>query len=86
MSRFRKAAEVALEKERQEAERKALREVLFTLVQTRFPEISRLTKLLASAVKNTHILQTLILQMSVASNLEEARQHLFDIGEEENSN
>jgi hypothetical protein len=72
-----------LDKERQEAQVKALRETLLALVEARFPKMSRLTRRLASTMSNTHMLQTLILKISMASTIEEARQQLLDTSEED---
>jgi hypothetical protein len=77
----RRAAEAALEKERQE-ERKALREVVLALVEKRFPML-RLTRQITKGIEHTSTFQTLLLQISTASTPEEVHQYLLAIGEEE---
>jgi acyl-CoA synthetase (NDP forming) len=69
-------------KEAEEARKKELREMLLTIVQARFPKLSRSAKRLASTIDHTSTLQNLILKISTASNLEEARQYLRDISKE----
>src|SRR5947209_7172637 len=69
-------AKAILEKERQEIQAKALRETLLALVEARFPKMSRLTRRLISTMSNAYTLQTLILKISMASTIEEARQRL----------
>ncbi len=69
-------------KEAEEARKKDLRE---TLVQARFPKLTDLTTHLARTIDQSSTLQTLILKISTASSLKEARQHLFKVIEEENS-
>ena len=78
-----KEAEKARKEAYQEGQLKALREMLLSLVQTRFPKMSGLTKRLASTIDHTSTLQALILKVSMASNLQEARQFLLDIVEED---
>jgi hypothetical protein len=75
----RKAAEVALER----GELKASRELLLALVQTRFPKLFGLTKQLINTIDHKSVLQTLILNISTASNLKEARQYLLDVSQED---
>ena len=62
---------------------KASRELLLALVQARFPKLFRLTKQLINTIDHTSVLQTLILKISTASNLEEARQYLLDVSQED---
>lgn len=63
----------------------ALREMLLTIVQARFPKMLRLTKGLAVITEDPEILQSLILKLSTAQTLEEARGYLLEVGED-NSN
>ena len=79
----RRAAEVALEKERRE-ERKALREVVLALVQQRFPTLLRFTRQVIRGIEQTSTFQALLLQISTASTPEELHQYLLTVGEEEN--
>jgi hypothetical protein len=78
-------ARVEALKEAEEARKKDLREMLLTLVQARFPKLADLTMHLARTIDQSSTLQTLILKISTASSLKEARQHLFKVIEEENS-
>jgi hypothetical protein len=87
-----KEAEEALKKARAEALKEAeevrkrdLREMLLTLVQARFPKMSGLAKRLAGTIDQSSTLQALILKISTASSLKEARQYLLKIIEEEGS-
>lgn len=79
-----KKAEETL-KEAEEAYKRDLREMLLTLVQARFPKLTDLTMHLARTIDQSSTLQTLILKIGTASSLKEARQQLFKIIEEENS-
>ena len=69
-------------KEADEARKKDLREMLLTIVQARFPKLSRSAKRLASTIDHISTLQNLVLKISTASNLEEARQYLRDSSKE----
>jgi hypothetical protein len=75
----RKAAEIALER----GKLKASRGLLLALVQTRFPKLFGLTKQLINTIDHTSVLQTLILNISTALNLKEARQYLLDVSQED---
>jgi len=70
---------------REEGKLDALREMLLTIVQARFPKMLRLTKGLAVITEDPEILQSLVLKLSTAQTLEEARRYLLEVGEE-NSN
>jgi hypothetical protein len=69
-------------KEAEEARKKDLREMLLTIVQARFPKLSRSAKRLASTIDHISTLQNLVLKISTASNLEKARQHLRESSKE----
>ncbi len=79
---FEEGLEKGLEKGLQEGKLGALREVLLTVVQVRFPKLARLTKGLAAITEDPEVLQNLILKMSTAQTFEEAQQYLFEEGEE----
>ena len=66
-----------------EKERQAFRQTLINIVQIRFPKLVRLTKKLAAIIDDTEVLQGLILNISTAQTIEEAKQHLLDIDEED---
>lgn len=61
----------------------ALQQALTSIVQARFPQMGRLTKRLAGTIDNTEVLQDLIVKMSLAQTLEEAKQQLLDVVENE---
>ena len=67
-----------LEEGLQKGELKGLREVLLTLVQTRFPKLTRVAKGLAAITDDSSTLQHLILKMSLAQSFEEAQQYLIE--------
>jgi diamine N-acetyltransferase len=60
----------------------ALRELLLSLVQIRFPKLSCLAKRLVSTIDDASMLQNLFLKISMAANLEEARQYLRESSKE----
>jgi predicted transposase YdaD len=68
---------------RQEGQLEALQQALTGIVQARFPQMGRLTKRLAGTIDNTEMLQDLIVKMSMAQTIEEARQQLLDVVENE---
>jgi predicted transposase YdaD len=79
----RLASEKARQEGIQEGQLRASRELLLSIVQARFPKLFGLTKRLASTIDQTSVLQTLILNISRASNLKEARQYLLDVSQED---
>ena len=68
---------------RKEGELHALRQIVLTIVQTRFPKISRLAKKQAAVVDDPVVLQELITLIIKAQTAEEARQHLLALDDEE---
>ena len=70
-------------KEAEEARKKALREMLLSIVEARFPKLFDLVKCMTSTIDRTSTLQTLILNISTASTSKEARQYLRDVSEED---
>lgn len=79
---YKEMTRLATEKALQEGQLIASREILLSLVQKRFPKLSRSAKRLASTIDHTSTLQNLILKISTASNLEEARQYLRESSKE----
>ncbi len=73
---YKEITRLATEKGVQEGELRASREILLSLVRMRFPKLSRSAKQLVSTVDRVSVLENLILKISIASNLEEARQYL----------
>jgi predicted transposase/invertase (TIGR01784 family) len=61
----------------------ALRQTVVDVVQKRFPKIVRLAKKLVTLVEDTTTLRHLIVDVSVAKNAEEAKQHLLAVVEDE---
>jgi hypothetical protein len=79
---YKEMTRLATEKGLQEGELRASRALLLSIVQARFPKLSRSAKRLASTINHTSTLQNLAVKISKASNLEEARQYLRDSSKE----
>lgn len=79
----REGREEGLLQGRKEGELHALRQTVLTIVQTRFPKISRLAKKQAAVVDDPVVLQELITLIINAQTAEEARQHLLALDDEE---
>ena len=77
-----KALQEGLREGLQEGELRASRALLVSIVQARFPKLSRSAKRLASTIDHTGTLQKLVLKISTASTLEEARHYLRDLSKE----
>ena len=80
---MRLASEKARQEGLQEGQLRATREMLLSIVEARFPKLLGLTKRLASTIDQTSVLQTLILNISRASKLKEARQYLLDVSQQD---
>jgi hypothetical protein len=78
-----KVRQEALQEGLREGELRALREMLLSIVEARFPKLFGLTKRLASTIDQTSVLQTLILNISRASNQKEARHYLLDVSQQD---
>ncbi|HZU02045.1 MAG TPA: GNAT family N-acetyltransferase [Ktedonobacteraceae bacterium] len=82
----RLATEKALQEGHQEGlregELRAVRGLLLSIVQARFPKLSYLAKRLVSTIADSSTLQNLFLKISMAANLEEARQYLRESSKE----
>ena len=78
----RLASEKARQEGLQEGQLMALRGTLLSLVEKRFPQLSRSAKQLVSTVERASVLENLILDISTASTPKEARRYLRDIGKE----
>ena len=68
---------------RKEGELQALHQTILTIIQTRFPKIVRLAKKQTAVVDDTAVLQELITYLITAQTVEEARQHLLAMDEDE---
>jgi predicted transposase YdaD len=68
---------------RKEGELQALHQTILTIVQTRFPKIVRLAKKQTAVVDDPAVLQELITSLITAQTVEEARQHLLALDEDE---
>ena len=84
-----KGLQEGLEKGLQEGRKEAiqgLREALLNIVKARFPQIARLTQRLSPTIEDSEVLQGLIVKMSIAQNIEGAKQYLLEAveGAEEN--
>ena len=71
------------EEGRKEGELQALRQTILTIIQTRFPKIVHLAKKQLAVVDNSAALQELITDLITAQTVEEARQHLLALDEDE---
>ncbi len=68
---------------RKEGELQALHQTLQTIVQARFPELVDLTAKRTARVHDPTLLETLIVNISLAQTVEEAKQHLLTLDEDE---
>jgi hypothetical protein len=68
---------------REEGELQALRQTLLAIVETYFPTIVGLVTKQASGVQNPLVLQNLIVKIGRAQTLEEARQYMLTLDEEQ---
>lgn len=68
---------------RKEGELQALHQTILTIIQTRFPKIVRLAKKQTAVVDDPAVLQELITYLITAQTVEEARQHLLALDEDE---
>jgi predicted transposase YdaD len=80
---MRLASEKVRQEGLQEGQLRASRELLLSIVEARFPKLLGLTKRLASTIDQTSVLQSLVLNISRASNLKEARHYLLDVSQED---
>src|SRR5437867_4378830 len=74
--------ELGLERARQEA-LQLQRQLLFTIVKGRFPKLARLSKKQGIVIEEADVLGDLIVKVSIAPTMEEARQHLLAVDEGE---
>jgi predicted transposase YdaD len=70
---------------RKEGELQALRQALLAIVETYFPTIARLATKRTTEVQDPVVLQNLIVKVGRAQTLEEARQYLLALDEEQES-
>ncbi|HEX6480749.1 MAG TPA: hypothetical protein VF043_18065 [Ktedonobacteraceae bacterium] len=72
-----------LEEGRQEGRLEGLQQALLVILTERFPKLLRLAKKQMAVIEEPEILQLLIVKMSVAQSVEEAKQYLLEIDEDE---
>ncbi len=77
----------------QEGEEKGLkqelqrqRQTILDIVQARYPELLFLAKGQAAFIEDPEILRGLIVKMSTAQTVEEAKQHLLEVGKDATKN
>ncbi len=73
----------ALEEGLEEGRHEALQQALLAIVTERFPKLVRLTKKVLALIEKPEMLQLLIVKMSIAQSVEEARQYLLETDEDE---
>ncbi len=74
-----------VEKERQQ-DLQRQRQTLLTIVQRRFPEIIDFTKKQTDALEDPELLQNLIVQISLAQNVQEALLALITLDKDDKKN
>jgi hypothetical protein len=75
----------AYQRIKQEGELQALHRTLLTVIQARFPGIVQLATKRTAEVHSTAALEDLIVKLSLAQTLEEARQYMLALDEEQES-
>ena len=75
----------AYQRIKQEGELQALHQTLLAIVQARFPGIVQFATKRTAEVHNTVALEDLIVKLSLAQTLEEARQYMLTLDKEEES-
>ncbi len=75
----------AYQRIKQEGELQALHQTLLAIVQARFPGIVQFATKRTAEVHNTAALEDLIVKLSLAQTLEEARQYMLALDEEQES-
>jgi len=75
----------AYQRIKQEGELQALHRTLLTVIQARFPGIVQLATKRTAEIHDPATLETLILNLSLAQTLEEARQYMLALDEEQES-
>ena len=74
--------EKGLEKGLQQGRQQGLQEGILDVVIERFPELMRLAQERIVAVNKSETLRNLLVKMSVAQNMEEAKRYLLEVGSE----
>jgi predicted transposase YdaD len=80
---YQKIKQEGREEGRKEGELQALRQAFLDVVQGRFPKLLDLATKPISVVVDPAVLRDLIVKISLAQTVEEARQHLLAMGEDE---
>lgn len=77
------AREAGLQEGLQKGREEALRQAIVDIVRERFPKLVRLAKKQVAVVDDPALLRQLVVKISVAQTVEEAKQHLLAVDEEE---
>ncbi len=80
---YQKIKQEGREEGRKVGELQALDQTILTIIQTRFPKIVRLAKKQTAVVDDPAVLQELITSLITTQTVEEARQHLLALDEDE---
>jgi predicted transposase YdaD len=72
-----------MQKGRDEGKLQALHQTLQTIVRARFPELVHLAAKRTAPIHDPRVLETLIVNISLAQTVEEAKQHLLTLDEDE---
>ena len=67
---------------RQEGALQTAQQIAVRLVANRFPELEKLAKVVIAAVSDVERLQMLIIELSIASSQDQARELLFSLASE----
>jgi hypothetical protein len=82
---YQKNLQKGVEKERQETLQR-VRQILLTIVQGRFPEMTDLMRTRAETIEDPDVLQDLIVKISLAHDIQEALQVLVALGKNDKQN
>jgi flagellar biosynthesis/type III secretory pathway protein FliH len=83
---LKKGLEQGIKQGMQQGMQQSLRQTLLDVVQARFPELAFLTRGQAAFIEDPEILRGLIVKMSTAQTVEEAKQHLLEVGKDATKN
>ncbi len=76
------AREEGLEEGLEKGRHEGLQQALLAILAERFPKLLRLAKKQLAVIEEPEILQLLIVKMSIAQSVEEAKQYLLEADEE----
>lgn len=80
---LREGLQEGLQEGRQAGRQEGLQQALLAILTERFPKLLRLAKKQMAVIEEPEILQLLIVKMSVAQSVEEAKQYLLEADEDE---